>query len=167
MSTINSIYTSQLTNGQLYIGSTGNEPASANLTGGTNIGITNSPGGISIAALGFGSITWQTVTTSQVISKFTGYIIQNTTGPLNFLFNNTSGYNAVGDIYFITSLGITGGFGVQCASGGPLIYYGSTSGTTLTTSNITASICMLCASVGGSGLIYTVLGQPTGTFILA
>jgi hypothetical protein len=39
-----------LTNGQLVIGSTGNAPQAATLTAGAGISITNSPGGVSIAA---------------------------------------------------------------------------------------------------------------------
>ncbi len=51
----------QATNGQLVIGSTGADPVLATLTGGANISVTNSAGGISIAASGLGSGTVQTV----------------------------------------------------------------------------------------------------------
>jgi hypothetical protein len=47
----------QATNGQLVIGSTGGDPVLATLTGGSNITVTNSAGGISIAATGLGSGT--------------------------------------------------------------------------------------------------------------
>ena len=43
---------SALTNGQIYIGSTGNAPQAATLTAGTNVTITNTAGGITIAASG-------------------------------------------------------------------------------------------------------------------
>ena len=52
----------QATNGQLVVGSTGADPVLATLTGGANITVTNSAGGISIAASGLGSGTVQSVT---------------------------------------------------------------------------------------------------------
>ena len=51
----------QATNGQLVVGSTGADPVLATLTGGSNITVTNTAGGISIAATGLGSGTVQTV----------------------------------------------------------------------------------------------------------
>jgi len=51
----------QATNGQLVIGSTGADPVLATLTGGSNITVTNTAGGISIAATGLGSGTVQSV----------------------------------------------------------------------------------------------------------
>jgi hypothetical protein len=51
----------QATNGQLVIGSTGADPVLATLTGGANITVTNSAGGITIAASGLGSGTIQSV----------------------------------------------------------------------------------------------------------
>jgi len=47
----------QATNGQLVIGNTAGDPVLATLTGGANITVTNSAGGISIAASGLGSGT--------------------------------------------------------------------------------------------------------------
>jgi len=67
-----------LTNGQLLIGSTGGDPVAAALTPGTNITITNTPGGIQIAASGAGGFTWNHVTgTSQAMSSNNGYITDN------------------------------------------------------------------------------------------
>ena len=51
----------QASDGQLVIGSTGADPVLATLTGGSNITVTNTAGGISIAATGLGSGTVQTV----------------------------------------------------------------------------------------------------------
>ena len=51
----------QATNGQIPIGSTGGDPVLATITGGANITVTNSAGGISIAASGLGSGTVQSV----------------------------------------------------------------------------------------------------------
>jgi len=54
----------QATNGQLVVGSTGADPVLATLTGGANITVTNSAGGISIAASGLGSGTVTAVSAS-------------------------------------------------------------------------------------------------------
>ena len=51
----------QATNGQLVIGSTGADPVLGTIAGGSNITVTNTAGGISIAATGLGSGTVQTV----------------------------------------------------------------------------------------------------------
>ncbi len=60
MTTLNSTGTPELTaNGQLIIGSGSGRPSAATLTAGSNITITNSAGGISIAAAGGSSgLTW-------------------------------------------------------------------------------------------------------------
>ena len=56
----------QATNGQLVIGSTGNDPVLSTLTGGANITVINSAGGISIAASGLGSGTVTSVSASGI-----------------------------------------------------------------------------------------------------
>jgi hypothetical protein len=61
----------QATNGQLVIGSTGADPVLATLTGGANITVTNTAGGISIAASGLGSGTVQSVSGSGNVNGIT------------------------------------------------------------------------------------------------
>jgi|SRR5271154_5956 len=154
MSSINSIYTSPLTNGQLWIGNTGNEPTSANLTPGTNINITNSPGGISIATTGFGSIVWQTITTgANPIVPFRGYIC-TTPGPQVFTYNATA---QVGDIYILTtaSPGVVFGLTSSVAN----IYFGGTTYTALSNTSLTASICLVGVGFGALNVLFS-----TGTF---
>ncbi|WP_408096741.1 tail fiber domain-containing protein [Peredibacter sp. HCB2-198] len=60
-----------LTNGQLLIGSTGNTPVAATITAGTGVTVTNSPGGITIAASGSGG-TVTNVTGTAPINVATG-----------------------------------------------------------------------------------------------
>ncbi len=61
----------QATNGQLVVGSTGADPVLATLTGGSNITVTNTAGGISIAATGLGSGTVQTVSATGTVNGIT------------------------------------------------------------------------------------------------
>jgi hypothetical protein len=71
-------WTGPATNGQLLIGSTGASPTLATLTAGTNIGITNAAGGITINATGAASFAWTDVTgTSQAMVANNGYIADN------------------------------------------------------------------------------------------
>lgn len=66
-----------LTNGQLAIGNTGNDPSAATLTAGTGVTITNGAGSITINAAG-GGLTWVDVTgTSASMAVNTGYIADN------------------------------------------------------------------------------------------
>lgn len=77
-----------LTNGQLPIGSTGNAPAAATLTQGTGITITNSSGGITIAATATG-VSWNVVTTNQNMVAENGYIANSGSG-LTFTLPTTA-----------------------------------------------------------------------------
>src|SRR5580658_949457 len=64
-----------LTNGEVFIGSTGNPPVPAALTPGTNISIVNGPGTITISSTGVAGIGWQNVTgTTQAMVPDTGYV---------------------------------------------------------------------------------------------
>lgn len=66
-----------LTNGQLWIGNTGNPPSIATLTAGTGISIINSAGGITINATGSGMATVVVSGTSQNCVANTQYIATN------------------------------------------------------------------------------------------
>jgi len=61
----------QATNGQLIIGSTGADPALATLTGGANITVTNTAGGIEIAASGLGSGTVTSINATGTVNGIT------------------------------------------------------------------------------------------------
>lgn len=67
-----------LDNGELIIGSTGNNPALTTLTAGSGITITNGAGSITIASSGGGPFSWTEVTgTSQQAITNAGYITNN------------------------------------------------------------------------------------------
>jgi len=71
--------TAALTNGQLLIGSTGNDPAVATLTAGTNITITNGAGSITIDAVGGGGSSY--------------YVVAGNSGDQNNVTGNGTSYN--------------------------------------------------------------------------
>jgi trimeric autotransporter adhesin len=70
-----------LTNGQLLIGSTGNDPVAATLTGGTGISIVNTAGVITINSTG--GDTWTAITASQTLAINNGYICISPGGALS------------------------------------------------------------------------------------
>ena len=68
-----------MTNGQLFIGNTGNPATAATLTAGPGIGITNGVGSITITATGAG-FTWTDVTgATQALSVENGYFADRAT----------------------------------------------------------------------------------------
>ena len=81
----------QATNGQLVVGSTGADPVLATLTGGANITVTNSAGGISIAATGLGSGTVQTVSATGTENGLTLTSDGDTVDPVITLGGTLSG----------------------------------------------------------------------------
>lgn len=72
----------QATNGQLVVGSTGADPVLATLTGGANITVTNTAGGISIAASGLGSGTVTSVSATGTENGLTLSSDGSTTTPI-------------------------------------------------------------------------------------
>lgn len=94
-----------LTNGQLFIGSTGADPVPATLQAGAGITIGSNAGNITITASGVTSFTWTTVSgTSQNMAAFNGYIANNAglvTLTLPATFN-------VGDQFFVIGEGAGG-----------------------------------------------------------
>lgn len=87
-----------LTNGQLLIGSTGNDPSAAALTAGTGIGIVNAAGSITINSVG-GGLTWTTQSASTALLVNNGFIAIAPGGALSFSLPATS---AVGDVIALT-----------------------------------------------------------------
>lgn len=131
-----------LTNGQLWIGDTGNPPARATLTAGPNISIVNAAGTITISATGLAGFSWTTVTgTSQAMLSNNGYVANNA-GLVTLSLPATS---AVGDEIDIIGKG-AGGWKVQCG-GGQTIVLGSsttTSGGSLASTQAKDSFYMIC-----------------------
>lgn len=158
-----------LTNGQLWIGNTGNPPSISNLTAGTNIGITNGAGTTSIRATGPASLTWTfnvtgAPTNFNMSAGFNGY----TTTQSGIVFR-TPINPSLGDIYTIQSywLSVPGtGFSVArpVASTQSFQQNGVATGS-LTTTNSNGSITIICIdiSLGAAGAIFLVK-ENTGTF---
>jgi len=93
--------TSELSDGQLLVGSTGNPPSEATLTAGGGISITNAAGSITIATIG-GGFPWTVVTgTTQALAVDNGYIGNNGTG-ITYTLPSTA---AVGSVIKITNIG--------------------------------------------------------------
>lgn len=120
----NNITSTALTNGQLLIGNTGNNPSASTLSAGSGISITNGSGTITIAASGAG-FAWTTVTgTSQTIAIENGYIANNAS-LITFTLPATA---SIGDEFEIIGLG-AGGWTIHQNSG-QAIQFGSAVTTT-------------------------------------
>ncbi len=135
-----------LTNGQLLIGSSGLDPVPATLTAGTNIGIVNAAGSITISATGLGGFTWNHVTTTPItMSPNNGYIIDDGGSIVTLTLPLTS---AVGDE--IDIIGQTTGLGWIIAQrvGQSIVFGTSTTtsgvGGSLASTNPTDSFYMIC-----------------------
>lgn len=146
MSTNNAWNTGALTlDGQLIIGSTGNNAVPATLTAGTNIRITNAPGSITIATTGAASFSWSVVSgTTQAMAINKGYF-SNNAGLVTLTLPTTA---AVGDMFKVCGLGAGGWKIAQNAS--QLIHAGSSVTTTgiggsLASTNAFDAISFVCA----------------------
>lgn len=95
ISTVNTIQeAAQLNDGQLLIGTSGGAPVAANITAGTGVSITNSPGGISISATGSGG------TVTEVFGNTPITVANGTTTPvisLSQASNTEDGYLSSAD----------------------------------------------------------------------
>ncbi len=119
----NIIATSEMSNGQLLIGSTGNNPVTSALTAGTNVSIVEGAGSITINSTAGGGITWTTITgTTQQLSGNNGYVINNTAAVSLTLPTAI----AVGDVIYIDTIG-TGAFTITQAAGQQIHFIGSSS----------------------------------------
>lgn len=110
-------FTPQLTNGQLFIGSTGILPVASTLTAGTNVTITNSAGSITISASGVAGFMWNIVTgSSQTMVSNNGYISNNS----SLVTLDLPATSIVGSMLRIVGEG-TGGWLVQCGAGQTIV----------------------------------------------
>jgi hypothetical protein len=100
--------TASLTNGQLWIGNTGNVPTPANLTAGTGVTITNGAGTITIAAPASdpSATVLANPTASQTLAPNTTYICTNTSGGITTFTLPT--VPVAGDFYRIVGGGSQG-----------------------------------------------------------
>lgn len=129
----NQITSQLLTNGQLMIGNTANDPTAATLTAGTGISISNASGSITINSIG-GGMSWiVTSGTSATLAVNTGYT-SNNAGLVTYTMPTTA---AVGDTIVVTGLGAGGWLIAQNAS--QLIHMGSSTTTTGATGSIAST----------------------------
>jgi hypothetical protein len=127
----NGITSLALTNGQLAIGNTGNDPTAATLTAGTGITITNGSGAITVAGVG-GGLTWTVVTgTTQSATVNSGYICNNA-GTVTVTLPTTA---AVGSIVAVTGINNATGWTIAQSSGQQVFF-----GTASTTSGATGTL---------------------------
>lgn len=150
-----------LTNGQLLIGSTSNDPVAASISAGTGIAISNGAGTITISTAGAGT-GWTDVTgTSQAMTSNNGYVADNV-GLVTLTLPTTS---ALGDTIYIMGKG-SGGWSVTYTTN-QLIHIGS-SPSTVTTGNIAStnqydSIKLVCIT---ANLIWASAGGPEGNITI-
>ena len=146
------------TNGQLWIGNTGSLPSVGTLSNGTNIGITNGAGTISIGATGGATFTWQN-SSPTLMTAFNGYINNASTG--NYTLPTSPN---IGDIYIIQGLG----FAYSIVAGANQhVYLNANAGTTLTTSAIYAAITILCINNNPTNMQFPTFVTNAATFTIS
>lgn len=150
-----------LTNGQLAIGNTGNDPTAATLTAGTGISIANASGSITINAVG-GGLTWTVVTgTSQAGVASNGYIANNA-GQVVVTLPATS---AVGDTIAVTGINNATGWKVA-QNAGNQIFFGNVSTTAGTGGSLASAatrdvVYLVCTSTNANWQVVTSIGNIT------
>lgn len=136
------------TNGQLPIGSTGNDPVLATLTPGTGIAITNGAGSITISASGSGFV-WNDVTgATQTLAVENGYVTDRA-GGVTYTLPATA---AFGDEILIA--GKSGAWSVV-QNANQQILLGSSSSTvgvggSIASTNVGDCVHLLCITAGAS-----------------
>lgn len=157
----NALTSLALTNGQLAIGNTGNDPSAATITAGTGITVTNGAGSITIAGVGAG-LTWSVVTgTSQTAAINNGYIANNA-GQVVVTLPTTA---AVGSIIAVTGMNNATGWQIAQSSG-QQVFFGSSSTTlgatgTLTSTATRDTVYLLCIVANTTFNVISSIGNIT------
>jgi hypothetical protein len=157
----NGITSLALTNGQLAIGNTSNDPSAATLTAGTGVSISNGAGSITINAVGSG-LTWTVVTgTTQAAAVNNGYIANNA-GTVQVTLPATS---AVGDIVAVTGINNATGWQIK-QNAGNQIFLGTTTTTSGTGGSLAStqtrdSVYLLCTSTNANWQVLNCVGNIT------
>lgn len=121
-----------MTNGQLIIGNTGNQPSIATITG-SGISVSNGAGTIQLTATG-GGLVWNNVTgTSQTVFSSQGYIANNA-GLVTFTMNAVN----QGDVARIVGFG-AGGWTLLPKVGVGQIFHIGNSASTVTTGSLSST----------------------------
>lgn len=148
-----------LTNGQLLIGNTGNDPTAATLSAGAGISITNGAGTITIATSG-GGLTWTDVTsTSATMAVENGYIADNA-GLVTLTMPTTA---AIGDVIHVLGKGAGGWTIVYGAS--QIIHFGNTT-TTVTSGSLSSTnqwdcVTLRCVTANTTWTVQSAVGNLT------
>lgn len=150
-----------LTNGQLWIGNTGNTPSIGTITAGTNISVTNGAGTITVANTAAAGVVWQDIGSSTSVNLVAnnGYI----TASSNPLFTLPA-LPAVGDTYLISGRLSGTGYRVNLQIF-DIIEYNGVPGSLLTTTAPNAAITIVCTT-GGTPAVFCVLSTNGSTFTL-
>ena len=156
----NAITSLALTNGQLAIGNTGNDPSAATLSAGTGVTITNGAGTISVSAVG-GALTWTVVTgATQAMAVNNGYIA-NRAGTVAFSLPTTS---AVGDLVAVTGINTATGWSIGYTTN-QQIFFGSSSATvttgSLASTAIRDTVYLVCMTANLTWNVVSSIGNIT------
>lgn len=157
----NGITNLALTNGQLPIGNTGNDPTAATLTAGTGVTITNGAGSITINSAG-GGLTWSVVTgTTQAAAVNNGYIANNA-GQVTVTLPSTS---AAGDVVAVQGMNNATGWKIA-QNAGNQIFFGTASTTAGTGGSLTSTatydtVTLLCITANANWVVRTSIGNIT------
>ena len=151
----------QATNGQLVVGSTGADPVLATLTGGANITVTNSAGGISIAASGLGSGTVQSVGGEGTVNGITLTGVVTTSGSITLggTLANVANSQLVNDGLMIGTTDLTLG-----ATGSAIAGLTTLGVTTATATTLNATNVVQTGTVAGTKMTGSFSGSFTGAF---
>lgn len=149
-----------LTNGQLAIGNTGNDPTAATLTAGAGISITNAAGSITVAAIGDG-VTWSVIAADQPAVVNEGYFC-NKAGTLALSLPAVS---AIGDTIMVANINTANGISFTQGAG-QRIFIGDTSttlggGGSLTSTKIGDSLTIVCRAVNTLWQVTSSVGSWT------
>ncbi len=121
-----------LTNGQLLIGNTSNDPSAATLTAGSGVSITNAAGSITIASVGAG-LAWSVISADQTAVVNSGYFC-NKGSLLTLTLPATT---AVGDV--IAVVNINGAAFSKILSANPGTIHAGSSTCTVNTGSLTST----------------------------
>lgn len=149
-----------LTDGQLLIGSTGNDPVAASIAAGTGVSVTPGAGTLTIAATG-GEVRVNQTTASVTMSSNTVYVANAGASLITFTLPTTS---AVGD--FVELVGFAAGLYTIAQAAGQSIRVGastSTVGAGGSVSSVLVSDCIRLRCVVAN-LTWTVAPGPQGNF---
>jgi len=147
-----------MTNGQLVVGSTGNDPATTTITPGAGITVTNGAGSIQLDAVG-GGLTWSVPTIDTALVVNHGYGANKVTS-LAFTLPAVS---AVGDV--VSIIGMKAGWNIVQGVGQNIVIGSSSTtpgaGGSLTSTNAFDCIDLVCLVASTTWYVRSVIGNIT------